>query len=109
MYGQERQAVLSGRGKRLNQMWVDEELFPSGLHFAEEADVGELLQINRCRLSLSNAGIDDVGDAAVSLHEDQLGQLAGVDARRVTLHALGGVVDKRPDRLDARCRPPFGL
>lgn len=99
---------MSGYGKCLNQVRVDEEFLASRLHLAQEADVDELLQIDRCRLALGNVGVDDVGDAATGLYEDQLGQLARVDAGRVALHPFGCVVDERSDGLDPGRRPLRG-
>ena len=93
--------MLLGGAKCMEELGVDEELLSPCLHFFEQADINQLLQIYRRRLALGNSGINQVGNPAVRLHEDQFGQLAGVNARRISSHPVHGIVDQGANRLDS--------
>jgi hypothetical protein len=58
--------------QQLDVFRVHEQALTAGFDLIEDAELGKLLEIDRCRLALSQACVDDIGDATVRLHEQQL-------------------------------------
>ncbi len=72
---------------------------------AQHVDVGELVEAPRCRLTLGDAAIDDVGDAAVGPLEHERGEVRRIHSRQVTANVVRGVRVEVTDRGDLGERP----
>src|SRR5581483_8220699 len=81
-------------GQERHEPGIDEELLAPDLDLAQDAGLGQRLEIDRSGLALSDPGLDDIRDAAVRLHEQQLDQLAAVDRGRLRGDPLRRVVQQ---------------
>ncbi len=81
------------------------DFLPTRLDFGEKAETSEGLQVNGGGLALGDAGDDQIGDPAVGIDENDLGELTGVDFRQVPPDLVGRSVEQVPDRPDFGRRP----
>ena len=87
------------------QCWIDEQPFPSSLDLFQNSDPDERLQVGRCRLSLSDPGLDQIADATIGLNEDDFGQFAAVYPRSVTADPLRSLIEQTTNRPHLGGRP----
>lgn len=91
--------------KKRKQGRIDVEVFPSCFHFFKQPALDEGLEVNRCGLSLGNAGIHEVADPAIRIDENDFSQFTRIDFREFAADAFRGLVQQIPDGVNLFRRP----